>query len=216
MECKMILKSCAAKLAKETKVPAGENSELQSLSCSPKNFSAQPGLDWLCARAVDAKITWDGRRGQKDKVGLRKGLRGSMRDWVGGKSGKRQNCPRKRLDGSDAWLTWSQKVSDVAALHSVHSTSALLMNCSSSSPNCTMHNVHIALNTLHVTLNTALHEIGLYTFTSHRKMEKNTAHCFIDIRQETIFNQVPLRTMLLLKKQLAAAVLLLELDFNFV
>ena len=165
MECKMILKSCAAKLAKETKVPAGENSELQSLSCSPKNFSAQPGLDWLCARAVDAKITWDGRRGQKDKVGLRKGLRGSMRDWVGGKSGKRQNCPRKRLDGSDAWLTWSQKVSDVAALHSVHSTSALLMNCSSSSPNCTMH---IALNTLHVTLNTALHEIGLYTFTSHR------------------------------------------------
>ena len=212
MECKMILKSCAAKLAKETKVPAGENSELQSLSCSPKNFSAQPGLDWLCARAVDAKITWDGRRGQKDKVGLRKGLRGSMRDWVGGKSGKRQNCPRKRLDGSDAWLTWSQNVSDVAALHSVHSTSALLMNCSSSSPNCTMCTSHLILCTLHPTQRCMKLD---FTHSLHTGKWKKTAHWFIDIRQETIF-KCNSGQCCYWKKQLAAAVLLLELDFNFV
>ena len=68
-----------------------------------KLLSGQHALDWLCARAVDAKINFDRLGGQKvagTKLAWEKRFEGVwMRDWVGGKKVASAKIGPKKVGG---------------------------------------------------------------------------------------------------------------------
>ena len=126
------------------------------------------------------------------KIVPEKGWMGRMLDWLGPKK-----SPMLRL--CTAWCT--------PPLHFSWTVPVLVQTA-----RCTMCTSHLILCTLHPTQRCMKLD---FTHSLHTGKWKKTAHWFIDIRQETIF-KCNSGQCCYWKKQLAAAVLLLELDFNFV
>ena len=90
-----------ALLAKQTK---GSLEKIHGSKVEAKKLlSRQHALDWLCARAVDAKINFDRLGGQKvagTKLAWEKRFEGVwMRDWVGGKKVASAKIGPKKVGG---------------------------------------------------------------------------------------------------------------------